>query len=103
MRQEKSQRNQTSEKDHRRQPIVAREIGAQVAQGEAGIIGVMMESFLVEGRQNLVDPRRLVYGQSVTDACIGWDETVPVLQELAQASRARRARVRAAHGAIPTA
>ena len=79
-----------SEKDHRRQPIVAREIGAQVTQGEAGIIGVMMESFLVEGRQNLVDPRRLVYGQSVTDACIGWDSTVEVLRELGRAVRERR-------------
>ncbi len=83
-----------SEKDYRRQPLVAREIAAQVAQGEVGIIGVMMESFLVDGRQDLVDPARLVYGQSVTDACMGWDTTVPVLRELAEAARRRRARDR---------
>ena len=51
----------------------------------------MMESFLVEGRQDLADPARLVYGQSITDACMGWEMTVPVLQELAAAVRARRA------------
>ena len=79
-----------SEKDHRRQPIVVREVAAQLAQGEAGIIGMMMESFLIDGRQELSDPTRLVYGQSITDACMGWDASVPVLQELAAAVRARR-------------
>jgi 3-deoxy-7-phosphoheptulonate synthase len=79
-----------SDKDYRRQPLVARDIAAQVAQGEAGIAGVMMESFLVAGRQDLVDPARLVYGQSVTDACMDWATTVPVLDELAAAVRARR-------------
>jgi 3-deoxy-7-phosphoheptulonate synthase len=79
-----------SEKDHRRQPIVAREIAAQVAQGESGIFGVMMESFLVDGRQDLRDRASLVYGQSITDACMSWDMTVPVLEELAQAVRSRR-------------
>jgi len=79
-----------SEKDHRRQPIVVREVAAQIAQGEAGIIGMMMESFLIDGRQELSDPTRLVYGQSITDACMGWDASVPVLQELAAAVRARR-------------
>jgi 3-deoxy-7-phosphoheptulonate synthase len=79
-----------SGKDHRRQPSVAREIAAQVAQGERGIVGAMLESFIVEGRQDLRDPRQLVYGQSVTDACLGWEATVPVLQELASAARARR-------------
>jgi 3-deoxy-7-phosphoheptulonate synthase len=79
-----------SEKDFRRQPLVAREVAAQVAQGEAGIIGLMMESFLVDGRQDLVDTSRLVYGQSITDACMGWEMTGPVLAELAQAVRARR-------------
>jgi 3-deoxy-7-phosphoheptulonate synthase len=80
-----------SEKDYRRQPRVARDIAAQIGQGERGIIGVLMESFLVEGRQDLVDPARLVYGQSITDACLSWEMTVPVLQELAAAVRARRA------------
>jgi len=65
-----------SEKDHRRQPVVVREVAAQLAQGESGIIGMMMESFLVDGRQNLTDRSRLVYGQSITDACLGWDATV---------------------------
>jgi 3-deoxy-7-phosphoheptulonate synthase len=79
-----------SEKDYRRQPLVAREIAAQVTHGERGIIGVLMESFLVDGRQDLVDPSRLVYGQSITDACMGWEMTGPVLRELAAAVRARR-------------
>jgi 3-deoxy-7-phosphoheptulonate synthase len=77
-------------KDHLRQPLVAHEIGEQVAQGQTGIIGVMLESFLVDGRQNLVDPSTLVYGQSITDACMSWDRTVPVLHELAEAVRSRR-------------
>jgi 3-deoxy-7-phosphoheptulonate synthase len=80
-----------SEKDYRRQPSVVREVAAQLAQGETGIIGMMMESFLVDGRQDLGDPARLVYGQSITDACMGWETTVPVLHELAAAVRARRA------------
>jgi 3-deoxy-7-phosphoheptulonate synthase len=79
-----------SEKDHRRQPVVVREVAAQLAQGESGIMGMMMESFLVDGRQNLTDRARLVYGQSITDACLGWDATVPVLHELAEGVRARR-------------
>ncbi len=82
-----------SGKDHRRQPLVAQHVAAQVAAGEPGIIGVLLESFLVEGRQDLgADPSLLVYGQSVTDACISWEQTTPVLRELAAAVRARRAR-----------
>jgi 3-deoxy-7-phosphoheptulonate synthase len=79
-----------SEKDHRRQPLAAREIAAQIAQGESGVIGVMMESFLVDGRQDLRDPAKLVYGQSITDGCIGWEDTVRVLDLLAGAVRERR-------------
>src|SRR5213596_50683 len=56
-----------SDKDYRRQPLVAHDIGAQVAQGEGGIVGVMMESFISDGRQDLEDSRRLAYGQSITD------------------------------------
>jgi 3-deoxy-7-phosphoheptulonate synthase len=82
-----------SDKDYRRQPVVAQAVAAQVAQGETGIIGVMMESFLVDGRQELTDKRHLVYGQSITDACMGWEMTVPVLHALADAVRARRAAV----------
>ncbi len=84
-----------SRKDYRRQPEVAADIARQIAEGEGGptpIAGVMLESHLVEGRQDIRDGRRgLVYGQSVTDGCIGWDATLDVLQRLAQAVRARRA------------
>jgi len=79
-----------SEKDYRRQPLAARAIAAQVAQGEGGIIGVMIESFLVDGRQELLDRARLVYGQSITDACIGWSTTVSLLREVAESVHARR-------------
>jgi len=79
-----------SEKDHQRQPAVVRDVAGQIAQGELGIIGMMLESFLVDGRQDLGDPARLMYGQSITDACMGWEATVPVLRELAEAVRARR-------------
>ena len=76
-------------RDHARQPAVAREVAEQVASGERGIVGVMAESFLVEGRQD-ADATPLVYGQSTTDACIGWDSTVAVLKDLAGAVRTRR-------------
>ena len=79
-----------SGKDHERQPAVAREIGDQVAAGDQAIVGVMLESFLVAGRQD-IDPGPLTYGQSVTDACIDWNTTVDVLDGLAEAVRARRA------------
>src|SRR3989441_338557 len=79
-----------SEKDYRRQPAAARDVGVQLAQGEGGIVGVMMESFLVDGRQELRDPAALRYGPTVTDACIGGEMTVPVLAELARAVRSRR-------------
>jgi 3-deoxy-7-phosphoheptulonate synthase len=79
-----------SSKDYRRQPTVVHDVAAQVAEGDRAIVGMMMESFLVDGRQDLVDPGTLRYGQSITDACMGWDMTVPVLSELAEAVRARR-------------
>ena len=79
-----------SDKDYRRQPAIAHDIAEQVARGEVGIIGVLMESFLVDGRQELVDRAQLVYGQSITDSCMGWDMTVPVLRGLAVAVRQRR-------------
>ena len=79
-----------SAKDFQRQPIVAADIAAQIAGGQTGIIGVLMESFLVEGRQDLTLGDPGTYGQSVTDGCLGWETTVPVLQELAAAVRARR-------------
>ncbi|MEV7624173.1 3-deoxy-7-phosphoheptulonate synthase [Actinoplanes sp. NPDC089786] len=78
-----------SNKDHLRQPLVADDVAQQVEAGQPGISGVMLESFLVPGRQNLGDS--LTYGQSVTDACMGWDTTVEVLERLATASAKRRA------------
>jgi 3-deoxy-7-phosphoheptulonate synthase len=87
-----------SRKDHGRQAEVAREIAGQVRGGQHGIAGVMIESFLVPGRQELADPshpRELAYGQSITDACLGWDTTADVLADLAAAVRQRRASPRA--------
>jgi 3-deoxy-7-phosphoheptulonate synthase len=80
-----------SGKDFHRQAQVASDIANQVAEGEPGIIGVMLESFLVDGRQDFTDRAALTPGQSITDACMGWDMTVPVLRELAAAVRTRRA------------
>jgi len=79
-----------SSKDYRRQPVVARTIAEQISAGETAIVGVMMESFLEEGRQELRPGASLRYGQSITDACMSWDMTVPVLHELAEAVRSRR-------------
>jgi 3-deoxy-7-phosphoheptulonate synthase len=79
-----------SGKDHRRQPVVASDIAAQIAAGETAIFGVMMESFLVEGRQDLGSAPTLRYGQSITDACMGWDTTLAVLAELSRAVLDRR-------------
>ena len=80
-----------SGKDYRRQPIVAGDIAEQVGAGDRSIFGVMLESFLEDGRQDLVAGQSLRYGQSITDACLGWDLTVPVLTDLAKAVRSRRA------------
>jgi 3-deoxy-7-phosphoheptulonate synthase len=82
-----------SGKDHRRQPTVAGSLAEQLAGGEQGLAGVMLESFLVEGRQEPGDPERLVYGQSITDACMDVATTSGVLSELAAAARQRRAAV----------
>ncbi|WP_338862669.1 3-deoxy-7-phosphoheptulonate synthase AroG [Mycetohabitans rhizoxinica] len=79
-----------SEKKHENQIPVCANIGRQVAAGDERIIGVMVESHLVAGRQDLKDGCELTYGQSVTDACIGWDDSVRVLEELAEAVRQRR-------------
>jgi 3-deoxy-7-phosphoheptulonate synthase len=81
-----------SAKQHRRQIDVAHDIAAQLAAGERRITGVMVESHLHEGRQDLKAGVTLQPGVSITDACIGWDDTVPVLQALADGVRQRRAR-----------
>ncbi|TDQ46610.1 3-deoxy-7-phosphoheptulonate synthase [Actinorugispora endophytica] len=79
-----------SGKDHLRQPGVAEAIAAQVAEGQTGITGVMLESFLVAGAQELGDPATLTYGQSITDKCMSWETTEGVLTGLAEAVRSRR-------------
>ncbi|MHB1834748.1 MAG: 3-deoxy-7-phosphoheptulonate synthase [Solirubrobacteraceae bacterium] len=78
-----------SGKDPTRQPEIAQRVGEQLAAGERAIVGVMLESFLLAGRQEL-GGGELVYGQSITDGCLGWEQTVEVLEGLAQAVRSRR-------------
>ena len=78
-----------SGKDHTRQPPVCRDVIGQIATGDRRIIGVMLESNLLAGAQKLVHGKPLVYGQSITDACIGWEETLELLRELAGAARHR--------------
>jgi 3-deoxy-7-phosphoheptulonate synthase len=79
-----------SRKDPARQPAVARDLAGQLRSNGRAIVGVMIESHLVGGRQEPAPGRTLTYGQSITDACLGWSDTVPVLRELADAVRARR-------------
>ncbi len=81
-----------SGKDYERQPRVASEIASEIAGGEAAIVGVMLESFLESGRQDLGG--KLTYGQSVTDACMSWETTVEVLRGLDEASASRRSTAR---------
>jgi len=80
-----------SAKKPENQPLVLADIGAQLAAGDRRIIGVMVESNLVAGRQDLIAGQELVYGQSITDGCIDWDTTVTTLRALAQAVEKRRA------------
>ncbi|MFC5430054.1 3-deoxy-7-phosphoheptulonate synthase AroG [Paraburkholderia denitrificans] len=79
-----------SSKKHENQIPVCAEIGRQVAEGDERIIGVMVESHLVAGRQDLKEGCTLTYGQSITDACIAWDESVTLLEGLAQSVKLRR-------------
>ena len=79
-----------SSKQYQRQITVAAEVAAQIAAGEQRITGIMIESHLNEGRQDMVPGTPLLHGVSVTDACISFEQTVPVLQGLAAAVRARR-------------
>ncbi len=91
-----------SGKNHENQPKVVADLSAQIGRGERRIMGVMIESHLLAGRQDLIPGHRLVYGQSITDACIDWDTSVQLLEELAAAVRARREGAKAERGA-PTA
>jgi len=79
-----------SNKKPENQPLVVADIARQLAGGEARIMGVMIESNLVAGRQDVVSGARLTYGQSITDGCIDWDTTVQALHDLADAVTARR-------------
>jgi 3-deoxy-7-phosphoheptulonate synthase len=79
-----------SQKNHLNQKLVCADVGQQLAQGELRIFGVMIESNLVAGRQDLESGQPLTYGQSVTDACIDWTDTEQVLKDLAQNVRVRR-------------
>jgi 3-deoxy-7-phosphoheptulonate synthase len=79
-----------SSKDYRRQAVVCHDVSDQIAGGNPNIIGVMIESNLVASAQKLVQGKPLVYGQSITDACIDWPETHTLLNELAASVRERR-------------
>ncbi len=77
-------------KDHLRQPSVVKDVAHQIAEGSKKIMGVMIESHINPGRQDLKNKDKLEYGQSITDACIGWHETVTLLDLLAKSSKRRR-------------
>ncbi len=80
-----------SSKQHQRQIVVAADVAAQLASGDSRITGIMIESHLEEGRQDITPGVPLKHGLSVTDACISMVQTIPVLEELAAAVRTRRA------------
>ncbi len=79
-----------SNKKHELQMKVGSDVANQIAAGDKRIFGVMIESHLVAGRQDIIEGQELTYGQSVTDACLGWDDTETVIAELAQAVQKRR-------------
>ncbi|MGH8540390.1 MAG: 3-deoxy-7-phosphoheptulonate synthase, partial [Stenotrophobium sp.] len=79
-----------SSKQHKRQIVVGHDVGSQLAAGDKRIIGVMVESHIVEGRQDIGPREKMTYGQSVTDACIHWDDTAELLRNLATSVAARR-------------
>ena len=79
-----------SSKRFENQPLVVDAIARQIEGGDPRIGGIMVESHLVAGRQDLLPGKTLVYGQSITDACIDWNTSVQVLERLAQASELRR-------------
>jgi len=81
-----------SSKNPENQPLVLADVGTQIASGDRRIIGVMIESNLVAGRQDLIPGKELTYGQSITDGCIGWETTVETLEKLADSVGARRGR-----------
>lgn len=78
-------------KQHQRQLIVAEDVGEQIAGGDHRIMGVMLESHLKAGRQDVIPGKELVYGQSITDGCLSWEDTQQLLRNLANAVQKRRA------------
>jgi len=85
-----------SAKQHERQVLVGEDVAGQIAGGDRRIVGVMIESNLVAGRQDMKPGGPRVYGQSITDPCLGWEDTEPLLERLAAAVRSRRATMSAA-------
>lgn len=83
-----------SQKQFKKQLDVCQAVCQQIAQGSTQIFGVMIESHLEEGRQDLIDGKALNYGQSITDACIGWQDSEKVLEALAKAVQARRTKLK---------
>ena len=79
-----------SRKQHKNQLDVCKNIAYQISFGEESITGVMIESNLVEGSQNLTEKSKLIYGKSITDSCIGWSDTVHCLANLAEAVSKRK-------------
>jgi 3-deoxy-7-phosphoheptulonate synthase len=79
-----------SRKQHENQVVVGEDVANQITAGEKRIIGVMIESHLKGGRQDAVPGKPLEYGKSITDACLAWDDTLPLLEKLAEAVRVRR-------------
>lgn len=79
-----------SRKQHDKQMEVGRDVAGQISRGDMRIIGAMIESHLVGGNQEITEGKPLVYGQSVTDACLAWEDSVPLLEMLAEAVRERR-------------
>jgi 3-deoxy-7-phosphoheptulonate synthase len=84
-----------SGKEPRRQLDVGREVARRVAEGDGRIFGVMVESHLKAGRQDLLPGKELVYGLSITDACVGWEDSHALLDELADSVRQRRLKAEA--------
>ena len=80
----------SSAKHYKNQIQVAESVAGQLRAGEQRIMGVMVESNLVEGRQDVVPGKELVFGQSITDACLGWVDSESLLETLAEAVRLRR-------------
>jgi 3-deoxy-7-phosphoheptulonate synthase len=80
-----------SSKQFKRQVDVGRAVGDQIARGDRRIVGIMIESHLFEGRQDLTPGKPLDYGRSITDACLGWEDSLALLQSLSADVRRRRA------------